>query len=380
VAGLDPGAGVTRIVHVRSGQGLYGAERSLLALATATEAPFEPAVVSLVRPGREDALGAAAGRLGIPATRVEAPGRLSPSALGPLARLARGGVLHAHDYKALVLALAAGALARVPVVATFHGDIGNVRRVVLYERLARWAARFTQGVAATSEPLADHIRAAAPRARVHVIPNGIPVPPLPTAATRASAREALGLSPGLVVVAFVGRLSPEKAPEVLLRAVSGTGLALLVAGEGPLRDALEAEAKADAGQVRFLGFRADVAPVLAAADVLGLPSRTEGLPMAALEAMAAGLPVIASAVGSLPEVLADGAGVLVPPGDVSALRLALERLSSPEVRAAVGAEGRRRVESRYAATTMARRYRELLYQPALDSTRGRAGSPLLHAR
>jgi glycosyltransferase involved in cell wall biosynthesis len=201
---------------------------------------------------------------------------------------------------------------------------------------------------------------------------------LPTGTARTSARAALGLPAGTTVVAFVGRLSVVKAPEVLLRAVRGTGLRLLVAGEGPLREALEAEA--DAEQVRFLGFLPDVAPVLAAADLLALPSRTEGLPMAALEAMAAGLPVVASAVGSLPEVLADGAGVLVPPGDVSALRLALERLSAPEVRARIGAEARRRVESRYAATTMAQRYRELLYQPALDSARGRAGSPLLHVR
>jgi len=87
-----------------------------------------------------------------------------------------------------------------------------------------------------------------------------------------------------------------------------------VAGEGPLRAALEAEA--DPRQVSFLGFVPDIGTVLAAADVLALPSRTEGLPMAALEAMAAGLPVVASAVGSLPELLADGAGMLVPPGDV----------------------------------------------------------------
>src|SRR6185503_13657228 len=150
-------------------------------------------------------------------------------------RLARGGLLHAHDYKALVLALAAGALARVPVVATFHGDTGHMRRVVLY-------ARFTTGVAATSEPLAQRIRAAAPRTPVHVIPNGIPVGPLPTPAGRASARQALGLPASVPVVAFVGRLSPEKAPEVLLRAIRGTSLRLLVAGEGPLRTALEAEA------------------------------------------------------------------------------------------------------------------------------------------
>lgn len=369
---------MTRVVHVRSAQGLYGAERSLLALAAATEAPFEPVVVSLVRPGREDPLGAAAERLGIPANRVEARGRLSPSALGPLVRLARGGLLHAHDYKALVLAIAAGAMARAPVVATFHGDTGHLRRVVLYERLARWAARFTRSVAATSGPLAGRIRSAAPRTPVHVIPNGIPVAALPTAAARAAAREALGLPAGSTVVAFLGRLSPEKAPEVLLRAVRGTRLRVLVAGEGPLRDALEAET--EPAQVRFLGFLPDVAPVLAAADVLALPSRTEGLPMAVLEAMAAGLPVVASAVGSLPEVLGGGAGILVPPGDVSALRLALEGLSVPEARAELVAEARRRVESRYSATTMARRYRELLYQPALDSMRDRAGSPLLHAR
>ena len=369
---------MTGVVHVRSAQGLYGAERSLLALAAATEPPLEPRVVSLVRPGREDVLGAAAARLGIPAARVEVRGRLSPSALGPLVRLARGGLLHAHDYKALALALAAGALARVPVVATFHGDTAHMKKVVLYEHLARWAARFTSAVAATSGPLADRIRAAAPRTPVHVISNGIPLGPLPTPAERAAAREALRLRADVPVVAFVGRLSVEKAPEVLLRAVRGTATRILVAGEGPLREALAAEADPD--QVRFLGFLSDVRPVLAAADVLVLPSRTEGLPMAVLEAMAAGLPVVASAVGSLPEVLGDGAGLLVPPGDVPALRVALERLSVPDVRAAVAAEARRRVESRYAAATMARSYRELLYQPALDSARGRARSPLLHVR
>lgn len=369
---------MTRVVHVRSAQALYGAERSLLALAAATDPPFEPLVVSLVRPGREDALGAAAGRMGIPAARVDAPGRLSPSALGPLVRLARGGLLHAHDYKALALALVAGAVARSPVVATFHGDTGHLARVVVYERLARRAARFAVAVAATSGPLAAAIRAAAPRTPVHVIPNGIAVGPLPTPEQRTAAREALGLPPEVLVVAFVGRLSPEKAPEVLLRAVQGTSIQVLVAGEGPLRPALEAEA--DPTQVRFVGFLPDVGPVLAAADVLALPSRTEGLPMAALEAMAAGVPVVASAVGSLPEVLGDGAGVLVPAGDAGALRVALESLSTPEARGPLASTARQRVESRYGAAAMARSYRDRLYQPALDSARGRARSALLQPR
>jgi len=369
---------MTAVLHLRSAQGLYGAERSLLALALATDAPFEPRILSLVRPGREDVLGAAAARAGVAATRVEAPGKLSPSALLALVRLSRGGLLHAHDYKALVLALAAGVVTRAPVVATFHGDTGHLPRVLAYERLARWAARFSAGVAATSESLAEQIRTAAPRTLVHVIPNGIAVGALPTPAERLAARRALELPEDAQVVAFVGRLSPEKAPEVLLQAAEGTGTRVVVAGEGPLRASLEA--RANRARVRFLGFVAEVRPVLAAADVLALPSRTEGLPLAVLEAMAAGVPVVASAVGSLPEVLGNGAGLLVPPGDVSALRRALEQLSAPELRAALAGAGRLRVESRYGVAAMAQSYRERLYQPALESARGRARWPQFQPR
>jgi glycosyltransferase involved in cell wall biosynthesis len=102
--------------------------------------------------------------------------------------------------------------------------------------------------------------------------------------------------------------------------------------------------------------------------------------MAALEAMAAGVPVVASAVGSLPEVLGDGAGLLIPAGDVAALRVALESLSAAEAREPLARAARRRVESRYGAAAMARTYRDHLYQPALDSARGRARSALLQPR
>jgi glycosyltransferase involved in cell wall biosynthesis len=367
-----------RVVHLRSGNGLYGAERSLLALASATGPPLVPVVVSLVRPGREDALGDGARRLGLDAVRVDAPGRMSWRALGPVLRLARGGLLHAHDYKSLGLALAAGVITRAPVVATFHGDTGHLHRVRAYESLARRAARWTAGVAATSGVLAEQIRAVAPRTPLHVIPNGIAVGPLPAVADRRAAREALGIPSGAQVVAFVGRLSPEKAPEVLLRAAQGTGVLLVFAGDGPLRAALEAEAAGST--VRFLGFVSEVGQVLAAADVLALPSRTEGLPMAVLEAMAAGVPVVGSAVGALPEVLGDGAGVLVPPDDVEALRGALRQLADPAHRQALAETARARVEARYGAAAMARSYLERLYQPALESARGRDRAPALQPR
>jgi glycosyltransferase involved in cell wall biosynthesis len=360
---------MTRVVHLRSGRGLYGAERALLALAAATEPPLDPVVVSLLRPGREDALGEAARQLGLEAVRVKAAGRLSVGALAPIVRLARDGILHAHDYKSLLLGLAAAAVSRVPVVATFHGDTGQARTVLAYEELARRFARWTSGVAATSEELAARIRAASPGIPVHVIANGLRIGGRPGAAERGAARAALGIPEEALVVAFLGRLSPEKAPEVLLRAARGTGSLVLLAGDGPCRAALEAEA-AGTG-TRLLGFVADVGPVLAAADVLALPSRTEGLPMAVLEAMAAGVPVVASAVGSLPEVLGAGAGVLVPPGDVGALRAALGQLADPGLRASIATVARARVEARYGAATMARSYRERLYHPALERARGR---------
>jgi glycosyltransferase involved in cell wall biosynthesis len=370
VARLGSGAGVMRVLHVRSGHGLYGAERALLALAEATPAPFLPRVASLVRPGRGDALGEAARRLGLETLRIDAPGRLSLRAIPALARAAgRGGLLHAHDYKSLVLSVAAAALARAVVVATFHGDTAASSAVRGYEALGRHAARWAAAVAATSDPLGASIRAAAPRVPVHVIPNGIRLTERPDAAERRSARRELHLPEETLVVAFVGRLSPEKGPAFLLQALAGLEAVGLFAGDGPLRAALEAAATGRA--VRFLGFVEEVRPVLAAADVVCLPSVTEGLPLAALEAMAAGCPVVASAVGALPKVLGEGAGVLVPPGDVAALRGALRRLASaPLEREEIARTARARVEAGFSAEAMARAYVERLYTPALEAIRG----------
>jgi glycosyltransferase involved in cell wall biosynthesis len=359
-----------RVLHVRSGQGLYGAERALLALAEATPAPFLPRVASLVRPGRGDPLGEAARRAGLEAVRIDAPGRVSLQAIPALARaVGRGGLLHAHDYKSLVLSIAAAPLARAVVVATFHGDTAASSAVRGYETLARYTARWTAAVAATSETLSTGIRAAAPRVPVHVIPNGIRIGTQPDETERKAARRELDLPEEMPVVAFVGRLSPEKGPALLLQALAGLDCVGLVVGDGPLRVALEEEA---AGRpVRFLGFVEDVRAVLAAADLLCLPSLTEGLPLAALEAMAAGCPVVASAVGALPEVLADGAGVLVPPGDAEALRGALRHLASaPGEREKIVRTARARVEGRFSAEAMARAYVERIYMPALEAIRG----------
>src|SRR5206468_5031993 len=128
---------------------------------------------------------------------------------------------------------------------------------------------------------------------------------------------------------------PEKGHRILFEAARDLEATLLVAGDGPLRNELRAGARGlDA---KFLGYLEDARDVFAAADVVALPSLTEGLPLVALEALALGRCVVASAVGELPDLLADGAGVLVPPGDSAALSEALAKLRNGEVRARIQA-------------------------------------------
>ena len=268
-------------------------------------------------------------------------------------------LVHAHDFKALFVALVAG----LPVIATFHGDTGSTLAVRLYEAVGRVLANFTRGVAAVSRALEARLRRWVRRAPVAFVPNGIAQPPPITAAERAAARERFRV--GSFCVAVAGRLSPEKGHRVLLEALRGRrDVTLLIAGDGPLRAELERMASCDA---RFLGFVAEMRAVFAAADAVVLPSLTEGLPLAALEAMSLGRCVIASAVGELPELLGGGAGVLVPPDDPEALSGAIDRVKNGEVCAADVQGMAVERAGRYGVAAMASSYASLY---------GRALSPM----
>ena len=198
-----------------------------------------------------------------------------------------------------------------------------------------------------------------------VIKNG--VEPIKPARGRADVRSAMDVAPDAFVVSFVGGLRPPKRPQAFVaalaaRAVSGLGVHGLVVGDGPLRPAVEAEARAAAGRVHVLGERRDVDDLLAASDAACLVSDTEALPMAILEAMSAGLPVIASNVGGIPDAVVDGeTGILVARGDDEALVAALAALASDRARAsALGAAGRARYERLFSAGRMVREYAALL--------------------
>lgn len=164
--------------------------------------------------------------------------------------------------------------------------------------------------------------------RIRVIPRGVPIDRFAPASPgqKQEARIDLGLDPSLSWVAYIGNLSAEKAPHRAVDAIARLPhVGLVVAGSGPLRTELELQAERDApGRVRFLGMLEDPRPVYRAADALVMPSNTEGIPGAAIEAGLSGLPVIASSVGGLPEVVVDGStGALVPVGDIGALATAI---------------------------------------------------------
>jgi len=216
--------------------------------------------------------------------------------------------------------------------------------------------------------------------RIVVVPSGVAVESF-AALDRTAARAALGIDGGRAVVAIVASLHLRKGHAVLLEALAEVvrdvpSLLCVAAGTGPEGDALRDQASrlGVAGAVRWLGQVADVRPLLAAADVVVMPSLAEGLGVAAIEAMAAGRALVASNVGGLPELLADGEqGLLVPPGDPRALGAALARvLGDGALRTRLGDAGRRRAQD-FSTAAMARGT-EAVYERALAARRTRAAA------
>jgi glycosyltransferase involved in cell wall biosynthesis len=249
-------------------------------------------------------------------------------------------LVHAHNVRASVAAHLGTRGA--PMLTTVHG-LADAD----YARAARLLRR-SDLVVAVSQDVADRLADAGLEGeRIRVVENAVPTPPVPD---RAAARSALGLPRDLPVVLCVARLAAPKRVDLLLDAWPDVPAALLlVAGDGPDRPDLERRTTvAGLGErVDFLGDRRDVARLLAAADLLVLPTDREGLPMTVLEAMAAGVPVVASAVGGLrsfdPEVVE-----LVAPGSARALGAAVARVLGDPAR------GRRLAEA--ASELVRRRY------------------------
>jgi glycosyltransferase involved in cell wall biosynthesis len=288
-------------------------------------------------------------------------------ALRSITRLLREGrfdVAHAHTSKAGFVGRMAAARAGVRrIIYTPHGSIflpgssipgvpgsGILRRVLLLaERRAGRRTHLMTALSRQEMEVALELGLIAP-GRVQVIPNGIEVDRYaPSAASRSTERRRLDLAADDLLVVAAGRLTAEKGHAVLLESAAllrgeFPSLKLAFFGEGPLREELARKSAALFPGARFPGFTEDLPAALAAADVFAHPALYEGFGLAPLEAMAAGLPVAASSVGGLPELIsAEVDGLLVPPGDPAALAAALRRLlGSRELRERLGGRARSR--------------------------------------
>ncbi|WP_158892281.1 glycosyltransferase [Amycolatopsis anabasis] len=246
---------------------------------------------------------------------------------------------------------------RIPLLTVFHG-VAEAD----YRAAARLLPRTSDRVVAVAATIADRLRAAGMRTEPLVIRNAISVPPQ---GDRAAARRELGLAPDVPVALCLARMEPQKRHDVLLEAwakLDGEAV-LLLAGDGSLRPDLQrrAESLGLGANVRFLGNRTDAPDLLTAADLTVLTSDWEGLPIAVLESLATGRPMVATDVDGLREVLGAGGGRLVPPRDPAATADALrELLFDPAARDAAAAEGVAIVRRHHDPGSMTKSYDELL--------------------
>lgn len=299
-----------------------------------------------------------------------------------LCRRLKPDVLHAQHISMLLLCFWPAWLAGVRhFVVTEHTDRQLHDRPDLRERLRRYARRLSR-ITVIHEGLARYLieEAGIPAERVRVIVNGIDSERFRPALPDPAVRHALGAADNRVLVGCVARLHPDKDHATLVRAFADMLRAnrelaahLVIIGEGESRTEIEALVRTLGidENVTLLGDRADVERLMPQFDVLALASRTEGLPMVLLEAMACGVPCVATAVGGVPALLADADGELVEPGDVSAMSAALGRLCSDEsLRRRVGSAARDCILTRYRQADMIDAYRDELAPSGADVTTG----------
>ena len=363
-----------RVVHVRNSDRISGPERLLLDQVRQQGLGIEASIAVFVRPDATTPLLDAAKAEGVATWRIEQRSSYDPrvtARLGVVLEEARADVVVTHDYKANLIGRKAAKKLGLPWVAVVHGYTGEDAKVRAFEAWDRRGLRAADAVVVVSETLAKGLASrGVPSERIHLVDNGIDATRVADAADlgRAAARTALGAHGSQRLIVALGRTSPEKGQDVLLDAFAriapeAPDLHLALVGDGADRQRLEERAAALglADRVSLPGWRTDGPACLAAAQVAVLPSRTEGLPIALLEALAVGVPVVVTDVGAMAEVVEHGrAGLVVAPGDAAALARAITRvLADPAAAKERAAHGRHRVAEHYSTRAQAKRLAEI---------------------
>jgi glycosyltransferase involved in cell wall biosynthesis len=320
---------------------ITGPAKNLLEFARlGKDAGVDTSIATFARGEADNLFIRTAYEAGIAVEVIPESGPFDPSALRALATVAdrlHPDIIQTHAVKSHFLARLAGLPRRAPWVAFHHGYTWPTRRAQAYNQLDRWSLRAARRVLTVSGPFRDELVShGVRRERIEIVHNAI----RPDWGSRASApaetvalRDSLGIPAVRKVVLIVGRLSKEKDHLTLIRALSRLQSRidphLLIVGEGPNRSFIEQEiARLGLAQhVTLTGHQPSAEPYYRIADLAVLSSRSEGSPNALLEAMAAGVPVVATAVGGIPEIVQDReSALLVQPSDLEGMSAAMARL------------------------------------------------------
>jgi glycosyltransferase involved in cell wall biosynthesis len=366
-----------RVLHLISSGGIYGAEAVILNLSSALNAGDENRSLlgvfsNTAHPNLQ--LHNAALKAGMESHLIPCRGQIDrsvPAAVRELARQTHADVIHAHGYKADVYTYLALRAMRIPLVSTCHNWLDTDLAVRMYGAIDRRTLRRFDAVVAVSDEVRDRIlRAGVRQDHIRLIRNGVNLRPFAAAQRMREAERHQG-SP--LTIGMVGRLSREKGGDVFLRAAAELvrqrpATRFSIAGDGPDRAILE-QLIAQLGlgpRTSLLGRTDDMPGFYSSIDVLASASRQEGLPIALLEGMASGLPIVATSVGAVPQLVRDGeTGLLVETENPVALASAMLRVvDDPLLRQSLGDHASRLIADEFSADRMAAEYVEL-YRHAL---------------
>ncbi|MEP6572539.1 MAG: glycosyltransferase [Gemmatimonadota bacterium] len=308
-------------------------------------------------------------RAGIEVIRVPVPPRAYAHERAEILRhLQRIGpaIVHTHGYRADVIGGGVARKLRIPTVTTVHGFTGGGWKNRLYETLQCRAFRRCAGVVAVSRPLERRLLdLRIPASRMHLIQNAWDGGP--SLLSPAAAREALGVPAEVFHVGWVGRLSREKGADILVESIArlpAMPLIVSVIGDGAEHASLEALAASRGirDRIRWHGGMSNASRLFPGLDLFILSSRTEGTPMVLFEAMAARVPIIATSVGGVPDVIRPADGLLVPSESPEALaRAILDVRGDPRAAAARAASARDRLDSDFALDPWLDRYQQVYH-------------------
>jgi len=342
-----------KVMHIIDSGGFYGAEAMLIDLMVSQKKNgLHPILCSIGTVGQFDKeVERQASNCGLEVCVVRFRSGLNVAGAYRISRIAQVNhvdMLHSHGYKSNILTgIIPRFIRKLPVVSTLHGwtNTRSISKMTLYEWMDRRMLRYKDAVVTVNRLMLDDprlISANIPQRKLYVVNNGINLDPPVADEKVLLARELIkNYTRDCFTIGAVGRLSAEKGFDILLQAISllhkeGLEIKLVLIGDGPMKNELQhmAVSLGIDKYVLFTGYLTNASLYFNCFDILTISSLTEGLPITLLEAMRAGVPVVSTQVGGIPDVITDGkSGMLVTPGNVAELSAAIKLISvSPKIR------------------------------------------------